>query len=99
MPLHEVMIAFASGISQGCFVLSAIFAIFDWPKLSATSTRLGDSPWMFAAFLFLLTNKILEFCKSKDQDVINLDAIIIAILLITLVWRFIRTWKKTQPSH
>ena len=96
MPSHSLMMSVATGISQLGLVLCLLFAVLDWPKFSNSSTRLGNSPWLLVAYLFLLTNKTLEFSQSKDQDVVNLDAVIIAVVLVAVARIFIREWKKTH---
>jgi len=96
MPSHSLMIGIASGVSNFGLVLCLLFAVSDWPKFTTSKTRLGNSPWLHVAYLFLLTDKTLQFCTSNDQDVVNLDAFIIVALLASIALMFIREWKKTH---
>jgi hypothetical protein len=96
MPSHSLMITVATGVSSFGLVLCLLFAASDWPKFTTSKTRLGNSPWLHVAYLFLLTNTTLQFCTSNDQDVVNLDALIIVVIFVALSMIFIREWKKTH---
>lgn len=96
MGSHPPIVTLVSEVSAIGLVLCILFAFADWPKLGVSSTRLGNSPWLPVAYLFLLTHTTLEFCTSSDKDVVNLDAIIIVVLLVTIPVMFIREWKKTH---